>query len=141
MVRDSIKLQYLIELGRDCLVPVHSQTSAAALLEEHLRLRDRRKNFILNSPNRCPPGDSEFHIYEFCGGSLAHCSPGTSQDTICFQRLDKPASLDGSHMSQMVQTPLSFKCAEFSFDPMQDLLVVIEDCGPYVSFSDHKSGN
>jgi hypothetical protein len=98
----------------------------------------QEEEFILKSPNRSPPRDSEFHIYEFCGGSLAHCSPGESQDTICFQRLDKPASFDGS---QMVQTLLCFKCAEFSFDPVQDLLVAIEDCGPCVSFSDHKSGN
>jgi hypothetical protein len=79
-----------------------------------------------------PLQDHEFHIYEFAGGLLAACIAGPTTDTISIQSIEgetreyegRPGVRGGR------EVPLPFKCAEFSFDPMQDLLVVVEDLVP-----------
>jgi len=143
LVDSSSQLRFLIELGRDGLYPIYialsNNNAAANTLELHLRKRDRWNAFNLSNSRLTPPQDHEFHIYEFTGGMLAHCVPGPVTDSISIQSLavfenetEEPASLyqyqprtnGGYHL------PLPFKCAEFSFDPTQDLLVAVEHLSP-----------
>ena len=83
-----------------------------------------------------PLQDHEFHIYEFAGGLLAACIAGPTIDTISVQSIEGetretvdeykgPLGVRAGH-----KVPLPFKCAEFSFDPTQDLLVLVEDLIP-----------
>ncbi|PVF96670.1 hypothetical protein CPB86DRAFT_761714 [Serendipita vermifera] len=126
LVDNSASLQYLIELGRDDRAPIHVQPlrPIAELLHELLENRRRWSRLSLPLfPQRCPPSDPEFNIYEFCGGYLAYCARGEVQDSICFRYLWN----DVNSKDAVNWTPLSVKCAEFSFDRSQDLLVVIED--------------
>jgi hypothetical protein len=83
-----------------------------------------------------PLEDHKFHIYEFAGGLLAACIAGSPTDSISIQSIEGETrgTVDEYEGSLGVRAgctvPLPFKCAELSFDPTQDLLVVVEDLIP-----------
>lgn len=105
-------------------------------LELHLRKRDRWSQFLQPIPRLIPLEDHEFHIYEFAGGLLAACIAGSTTDSISIQSIEGETrgTVDEYGGPPGVRTgckvPLPFKCAEFSFDPTQDLLIVVEDLIP-----------
>lgn len=143
IIDSSSQLRLIIELGRDGKYPIYTQTltsSTIRSLELHLRTRARWDHFVLLKPRLTPPQDHEFHLYEFTGGVLAHCMPGDTKDSISFQSLrgseevhEKIFDLspDIKQVPNPHVVPLPFKCAELSFDWVQDLLVVVEDRNPY----------
>lgn len=146
-------LQYLIELHRDGLIPFHTafhnfnvqspdvkshmskrrssanKADAIDLLAALLRRRKRWDDFHLYPPRSCPPDDTQFRLYEFCGGYLAHCMAGNDADSIIFQDLEVA---NGPDAQQVHRIPI--KCADFTFDLAQDLLVVVEARARYVVF-------
>ena len=142
IIDSSSQLRLLVELGRDGRYPIYTSTltsSTAKALQCHLRKRARWNQFILLKPRLIPPQDHEFNLYEFTGGILAHCMAGTTEDSISFQPVANAHS-DTERVFDLCKSslelnrdhtvPLSFKCAEFSFDLTQDLLILVEDRNP-----------
>jgi hypothetical protein len=103
-------------------------------LDLHLRKQDRWSQFIQPIPRLMPLQDHEFHIYEFAGGLLAACIAGSTTDTISIQSIETREGVheyeDPLGVCAGRKVPLPFKCAELSFDPTQDLLVIVEDLIP-----------
>ncbi|KAG8800793.1 hypothetical protein FRC16_002073 [Serendipita sp. 398] len=124
------KLQFLIELGRDGTAPtfVDSRTPIGILMDHHISSRKQWTALPLDSPILHPPSGSEFEIYEFGGGVITFCVPGEHHDTIRFQDYRNPVS-----ELQSKRIVLAFKCFELSCDPLQDLVVVIQNHMPNYS--------
>lgn len=102
------------------------KANAIDLLNNLLNRRKRWSDFHLYPPRRCPPDDTQFRLYEFCGGYLAHCQGGEQTDSIIFQNLSKAGENGNENGPGMQELKIPVKCADFTFDLAQDLLVVVE---------------
>jgi hypothetical protein len=102
--------------------------NAVDLLNNLVYRRKRWSDFHLYPPRRCPPDDSQFRLYEFCGGYLAHCRVGEQTDSIIFQNLSTAGMefRDNGNANGQQELKIPVKCADFTFDLAQDLLVVVE---------------